>query len=161
MVDIILMHHLLAALPESCSVVLVGDVDQLPPVGPGNVLRDVIGSGAVEVVRLSRIFRQAQESGIVMNAHRINRGELPEVRSRKGVDNGFFLLQEEDPARVMQLVQELCTRRLPQHYGVDPVADIQVRGLLCGEVRRELGPGGGQEAASCCAWPEKPVVWSL
>lgn len=141
MVDVVLMHHLLAALPSQASVVLVGDVDQLPPVGPGNVLRDIIESRTVEVVRLETIFRQAERSAIVTNAHRINRGELPELGGGNsgGSSNSasdFFLLEEEDPTRVVEVITELCTKRLPQRYGVDPVADVQV---LCPMKKGEVG----------------------
>jgi exodeoxyribonuclease V alpha subunit len=141
MVDVVLMHHLLAALPSQASVVLVGDVDQLPPVGPGNVLRDIIDSGTVDVVRLRTIFRQAERSAIVTNAHRINRGELPELDGKKetgagGGGSDFFLLEEEDPSKVVEVITDLCTKRLPQRYGVDPVADIQV---LCPMKKGEVG----------------------
>ena len=143
MVDVVLMHHLLAALPSQASVVLVGDVDQLPPVGPGNVLRDIIESRTVEVVRLSTIFRQAERSAIVTNAHRINRGELPELGGWGGGKSGgsvsasdFFLLEEEDSSRVLEVITDLCTKRLPQRYGVDPVADVQV---LCPMKKGEVG----------------------
>ena len=139
MVDVVLMHHLLAALPSQASVVLVGDVDQLPPVGPGNVLRDIIESGTVDVVRLRTIFRQAERSAIVTNAHRINRGELPELDGNGKTGAGasdFFLLEEEDPSRVVELITELCTKRLPQKYGVEPVADVQV---LCPMKKGEVG----------------------
>jgi len=124
MVDVVLMFHLLSALDPSTVVVLVGDVDQLPSVGPGNVLKDIIESGTVEVVRLTRIFRQALESNIVTNAHRINNGEFPDVRG--GKESDFFLIEEEDPHKVVALVTDLCTKRLPNHYKVDAINDIQV-----------------------------------
>ena len=134
MMDIVLMHHLLAALPPSASVILVGDVDQLPSVGPGNVLRDIIDSGCVDVVSLTHIFRQAQKSAIVTNAHRINRGEMPVLKG--GADADFFLIEEEDPAKVLDLISDLCVRRLPKHYGVDPIADVQV---LCPVKKGDVG----------------------
>jgi exodeoxyribonuclease V alpha subunit len=124
MIDVVLMNALLRALPASARLVLVGDVDQLPSVGPGSVLRDVIDSGVVPVARLTEIFRQGQDSRIVLNAHRINRGELPEVDNRGASD--FFFLEEEDPEKVAGLVEELCARRLPAHGGYDPFRDIQV-----------------------------------
>lgn len=123
MIDTELMSFLLAAIPDSMRLVLVGDVDQLPSVGPGKVLRDVIESGVVPVVRLTRIFRQAQTSRIVSNAHRINQGLMPEIDNTGKSD--FFVLQEEDPERVEALVQDLVTRRLPAGYNVSP-SDIQV-----------------------------------
>lgn len=124
MVDTTLMNALLRALPSSARLILVGDADQLPSVGAGNVLRDIIGSGAVPVTHLTEIFRQAQESDIVMNAHRINRGESPELRTRK--DGDFFFIEEQDPAKGLEIIRDLCSKRLPGRYRLDPIADIQV-----------------------------------
>ncbi len=117
MIDIFLMHHLLKAVPEEAVVVLVGDVDQLPPVGAGNVLRDIMDSRVVPVVRLTRIFRQARGSMIVSNAHRINRGEYPRLKGSP--EDDFFFLEEEDPEAAAGLVVDLCQRRLPSHYEID------------------------------------------
>ncbi len=124
MVDVVLMNSLLRAIPISSTLVLVGDVDQLPSVGPGNVLKDIITSGAAEVVGLNEIFRQAQTSSIVMNAHTILAGEFPDLRRDRESD--FFLLEEEDPSQVCEVIAALCKTRLPRTYGVDPVEDIQV-----------------------------------
>ncbi len=124
MVDVALMNSLLQAVPLSATVVLVGDVDQLPSVGPGNVLKDIIGSGEAAVVALTEIFRQARESRIVMNAHRILAGELPELDNSRGSD--FFFSQVEDPEEVAETVCGLCHDRLPRAYGVDAIDDIQV-----------------------------------
>jgi exodeoxyribonuclease V alpha subunit len=124
MVDIVLMNSLLRAIPLSSTLVLVGDVDQLPSVGPGSVLKDIITSGSAEVVGLNEIFRQAQTSSIVMNAHMILSGEFPELRHDRESD--FFLLDEEDPKQVCDIVGSLCKTRLPRTYGVDPVEDIQI-----------------------------------
>jgi exodeoxyribonuclease V alpha subunit len=124
MIDVPLMHSLLRALPSPARLVLVGDVDQLPSVGPGKVLRELIDSGALPVVRLTHIFRQAQESQIVTNAHRINRGEFPALNNRQARD--FFFIEEEEPERVAALIQELCAERLPRRYHLDPIEDIQV-----------------------------------
>ncbi|MBM3277336.1 MAG: ATP-dependent RecD-like DNA helicase [Candidatus Handelsmanbacteria bacterium] len=124
MVDVALMHSLLKALPASARVVLVGDVDQLPSVGPGKVLRELIASGAVPVVRLTHIFRQAQESQIVTNAHLINQGECPAINNREARD--FFFIEEEEPEQVATTIQELCAERLPRRYNLDPIEDIQV-----------------------------------
>jgi exodeoxyribonuclease V alpha subunit len=124
MMDITLFNHLLQALPGPCRLILVGDVDQLPSVGPGLVLRDIIKSGVVPVVRLDEIFRQGQESRIVVNAHRVNRGEKLSLGG--GADSDFFFLAHEDPAEVLDLVKALVSRRLPESLGVDPVRDIQV-----------------------------------
>ncbi len=123
MVDIVLMNALLKALPDRMRLILVGDVDQLPSVGPGNVLRDIISSGTVKVVTLSHIFRQAQTSRIIMNAHRINRGEFPDTRN--GRQSDFFFIGEEDAGRIAPLVVSLIKDRLPQAYKL-PQSSIQV-----------------------------------
>jgi exodeoxyribonuclease V alpha subunit len=124
MVDIILMYNLLKAVPEDAVVILVGDIDQLPSVGPGNVLRDIIDSGIVSTVRLTRIFRQAQGSKIITNAHRINKGEFPELRSGKSGD--FFFMEAEELPQIVEQIKSLCKKRLPGYYQVDPINDIQV-----------------------------------
>ena len=124
MVDVVLMNSLLRAIPISSTLVLVGDIDQLPSVGPGNVLRDIITSGSAEVVGLNEIFRQAQTSSIVMNAHTILSGEFPELRRDR--ESEFFLLEEEDPKQVCDIVGSLCKTRLPRSYSVDPVEDLQI-----------------------------------
>lgn len=134
MVDIILMYNLLKAVANETVVILVGDVDQLPSVGAGNVLKDIINSGVVPVVHLTRIFRQAQGSAIITNAHKINQGEFPELKGGRKSD--FFFIEEEDPANVVQAIRELCTKRLPSYYKADPVQDIQV---LCPMHRGETG----------------------
>ncbi|SCY20247.1 exodeoxyribonuclease V alpha subunit [Lachnospiraceae bacterium XPB1003] len=123
MIDIILMNSLLKAIPPSMRLILVGDIDQLPSVGAGNVLRDVIDSGAFQVVRLTRIFRQAQTSRIIMNAHRINEGKLPEINNGKGSD--FFFIEKEDPEEVVSRIVKLVKTDLPGYYGIDP-SQIQV-----------------------------------
>ena len=135
MVDVRLGADLLGALPASARLVLVGDVDQLPSVGPGTVLADVIASGAVPVVRLTEIFRQAAQSLIVVNAHRIHDGDLPELGA--GADRDFFFLEEDDPARAAALIRDLVTTRLPRKYGLAP-HEIQV---LSPMHRGELGAG--------------------
>jgi exodeoxyribonuclease V alpha subunit len=142
MLDVRLAADLLAALAPETRLVLVGDVDQLPSVGPGRVLRDVIDSGAVPTVRLTEIFRQAAQSLIVTNAHRIHDGELPELGapppSGAGQDTrDFFFLEEDDAAKAAQLVRDLVTTRLPRRYGLAP-ADVQV---LAPMHRGELGAG--------------------
>ena len=122
MLDIMLASALLKAIKPSTSVIMVGDVDQLPPVGPGNFLRDVIDARTFPVQRLTHIFRQEAGSSIVENAHRINEGEFP-VFSK--TDGDFFLIEEEDPAAVAANVVDLCARRLRASFGIDP-SDIQV-----------------------------------
>lgn len=134
MVDVILMYNLLKAVPDAASVILVGDADQLPSVGAGNVLRDIIASGSVEVVKLNRIFRQAQGSAIITNAHRINRGEFPKIHGGRNSD--FFFIEEELPERIPEHIKQLCTNRLPAYYRVDPIMDIQV---LCPMQRGDAG----------------------
>ncbi len=124
MIDVVLMNALLRALPDVARLVLVGDVDQLPSVGPGNVLRDIIDSGEVPVVRLTQIFRQAKESHIITNAHRINDGEMPVLDNQASTD--FFFVEEREPARVVEVVEDLCARRLPAHGAYDSRRDIQV-----------------------------------
>ncbi len=124
MVDTVLMNSLLRAVPISASVVLVGDVDQLPSVGAGNVLKDVIASGTVEVVELNEIFRQAQTSHIVTNAHAINRGEMPYVQNDRDAD--FFFIEVSEPNQVVEMVCGLCAARLPRTYRLDSIEDIQV-----------------------------------
>ena len=124
MVDVVLMNSLMRAVPISASVVLVGDVDQLPSVGPGSVLRDTIDSGVVETVELTEIFRQARQSLIVTNAHAINAGEVPDTENARDAD--FFFIEAEDPDRVVETICDLCTERLPRAYGYDPLDDIQV-----------------------------------
>ena len=122
MVDITLMRGLLAALRPECRLVLVGDADQLPSVGPGNVFLDIIRSGVIETVRLTEIFRQSGESNIVRNAHMINKGEHPQLNENK---NGFFFLRRKEPAAAVSTILELCSSRLPDKMGI-PVMDIQV-----------------------------------
>lgn len=115
-------------------VILVGDVDQLPSVGAGNVLKDIIDSGAVNVVRLEKIFRQALGSMIITNAHRINKGEMPLLKGSRNRD--FFFIEEEDPQKVAETIRMLCTHRLPRYFKVNPLQDIQV---LCPMQRGETG----------------------
>lgn len=122
MVDLPLMQSLLLALPPRCRLVLVGDPDQLPSVGPGNVFSDLIRSDVIPTVRLTEIFRQAQKSLIVMNAHAINHGQLPELRAK---DRDFFFLKRRTAAEVTETIQELCAKRLPKNMGIAP-AEIQV-----------------------------------
>lgn len=122
MVDVLLFEALLRALPINCKLIMVGDSDQLPSVGAGNVLHDIIGSQTVPVISLNEIFRQALESAIVTNAHKIVKGEMPELDNSKD----FFFLQRLDFELAAELTAELCKTRLPNAYGFDPVSDIQV-----------------------------------
>jgi exodeoxyribonuclease V alpha subunit len=124
MVDTVLMNQLLRALPSSCALLLVGDVDQLPSVGPGAVLADLIGSGVVPTVRLTEIFRQAAASRIIVNAHRINRGQLPERSD--SADSDFYFIACDTPEAMHDKLLQVVTERIPKRFGLDPVADVQV-----------------------------------
>ena len=124
MIDIMLMYNLLKAMPEQMTLIMVGDTDQLPSVGAGNVLKDIISSGRIPVVRLSRIFRQAQGSRIIMNAHRINKGE--QIDMRGGRDSDFFFAAKETNEEVVEILVKYCTENLPRYYHVDALQDIQV-----------------------------------
>ncbi|MBW1706549.1 MAG: ATP-dependent RecD-like DNA helicase [Deltaproteobacteria bacterium] len=135
MIDTSLMYHLLKAVPSGATLIMVGDSNQLPSVGPGNVLRDVIKSGSVPVIVLNEVFRQARESLIIMNAHRINRGLVPEVKG-SGVDPGdFYFIEQGDPDQALNIIMELVLNRIPNRFNMDPMEDIQVlspmhKGLL-------------------------------
>ena len=135
MLDVPLMRALLLAMPDAAALLLVGDIDQLPSVGPGQVLADVIGSGAVPVARLTEVFRQAARSRIVTNAHRINRGLLPEPAPR-GEESDCHFLSVEDPERAAEWVVELVATRIPRRFGLDPARDVQV---LCPMARGAVG----------------------
>ncbi len=128
MIDQVLFHHLLKAVPKGSSVIFVGDVDQLPSVGPGNVLKDIIDSGVCPVVHLNEIYRQSRESMIVVNAHRINSGEMPFLDERGEVSSlsDFYFIEESDPDKALEIIKRLVTLRMPQKFGLDPVRDIQV-----------------------------------
>ena len=130
MIDTVLMHHLLKSLPKSSTLILVGDVNQLPSVGTGNVLKDIITSGSVPVVELNEIFRQAKESRIIINAHKINNGIIPSFdlpQNESGdPDTDFYFIQREDPEKALDTILELVTKRIPRRFGFDPVNDIQV-----------------------------------
>ncbi len=123
MVDTLLMASFLKAVKFGARLILVGDSDQLPSVGAGNVLRDIVDSGVVPVIKLTKIFRQAEESLIIVNAHRINRGELPDLSSRT---NDFFFLRRQNAEQAAFTVTDLYKNRLPKSYGIDPISDIQV-----------------------------------
>ena len=122
MVDVELLHSLLQAVPQGKRLILVGDPDQLPPVGPGFPFSDMLRSGELPTVRLTEIFRQAQESLIVMNAHRVNRGEMPDL---KNVKSDFFFMRRRNEEEVCSLIRDLCTTRLPKNMGI-PSEQIQV-----------------------------------
>jgi exodeoxyribonuclease V alpha subunit len=125
MVDVLLLHALLRALPKNAALIMVGDVDQLPSVGPGNALRDLIESGAVPVVRLTEVFRQAASSKIVMNAHLIRQGIMPDLRSAKS-DSDFYFVERDTPEEIAATLITLIRDRIPKRLRLDAIRDIQV-----------------------------------
>lgn len=159
MIDTVLMFQLLRAVPPGATLILVGDVNQLPSVGAGQVLNDVIASEKVPVVRLNEIFRQARRSRIIVNAHRINQGWLPEPVD-DGAESDFYFIEQESPERVLEIILELAARRIPQKFGFHPVTDIQVlspmhRGIvgtanLNVELQKALNPEG-----------EELIMWNV
>ena len=127
MIDTYLLHAIARALPDGARLLLVGDIDQLPSVGPGNVLGDIIASNEVNVVRLTQIFRQAEQSNIVRNAHRINAGEMPIIPERRGKELvDFYAINAEDPAQAQAHILHLVTERIPRAFGLDPLEDVQI-----------------------------------
>lgn len=155
MIDILLFYNLMKAIPSNMRLILVGDIDQLPSVGAGNVLRDIIDSRQIPVVRLTRIFRQAQSSRIVMNAHAINAGQFPNIKN--GLDTDFFFINQEDADEMVKLIIGLVRDRLPKKYGFPP-KEIQVltpmqrgtvgAGNLNIELQNALNPTGPSLARS-------------
>ena len=135
MVDVMLMQALMKATPDESALLIVGDIDQLPSVGPGQVLADIIGSGAVPVVRLTEVFRQAAASRIIVNAHRLNRGLMPDLNSPTG-DSDFYFVPAEDLETAVQRILELVKTRIPKRFGLNPIRDIQV---LCPMQRGGVG----------------------
>jgi exodeoxyribonuclease V alpha subunit len=135
MVDVMLMQALMKAAPDNAALLVVGDIDQLPSVGPGQVLADVISSGAVAVVRLTEVFRQAAQSRIIISAHKINQGSIPDLTKPEG-DSDFYFVQADDPETAVQRIIELVKTRIPQRFGLDPIRDVQV---LCPMNRGGVG----------------------
>jgi exodeoxyribonuclease V alpha subunit len=135
MVDVMLMQALMKATPDNAALLIVGDIDQLPSVGPGQVLADIIGSGAVPVVRLTEVFRQAAASRIIINAHRINQGAMPGLSAPAG-ESDFYFVPAEDPETAVQRILELVKTRIPKRFGLNPIRDIQV---LCPMNRGGVG----------------------
>jgi exodeoxyribonuclease V alpha subunit len=151
MVDVLLMNALVKAIPHKAALLIVGDVDQLPSVGPGQVLADMIASGAIPVVRLTEVFRQAAESRIIVNAHRINQGVIPDLRKPEA-ESDFYFVEADDFETAVPLIFELVKTRTPRRFGLDPIRDIQVlcpmnRGGGCArslnvELQAALNPAG-------------------
>ena len=135
MVDVMLMQALVKALPDKAALLIVGDIDQLPSVGPGQVLADVISSGAVPVVRLTEVFRQAAQSLIIVNAHRINQGVIPDLRKPEA-ESDFYFVEADDPETAVARIIELVKNRIPRRFGLDPIRDVQV---LCPMNRGGVG----------------------
>ena len=135
MVDVMLMHALLKAVPEGAALLVVGDVDQLPSVGPGQILADIINSGSAPVVRLTEVFRQAAQSRIIVSAHRINQGAIPDLEKPEG-DSDFYFVPAEEPETAVQRIVELVKTRIPKRFGFDPIRDVQV---LCPMNRGGVG----------------------
>jgi exodeoxyribonuclease V alpha subunit len=135
MVDVLLMHALLKAVPDKAALLVIGDVDQLPSVGPGQVLVDTIASGAVPVVRLIEVFRQAAKSQIIVSAHRINEGGIPDLRKPDG-DSDFYFVEADDPETAVRRIVELVKTRIPKRFGLNPIRDVQV---LCPMNRGGVG----------------------
>jgi len=126
MIDTILMYHLLKAVPDKAVLILVGDVNQLPSIGAGCILKDIINSDKVPVVELKEIFRQSATSRIIVNAHRINDGLLPELSQGKGELEDFYFIEQEGPEKALDIITELVSTRIPRRFSLDPVNDIQV-----------------------------------
>ncbi|MCC6006793.1 MAG: ATP-dependent RecD-like DNA helicase [Rhodobacteraceae bacterium] len=135
MVDVLLMQSLMKAVPSAAALLIVGDIDQLPSVGPGQVLADIIGSGAVPVMRLTEVFRQAARSKIITTAHAINAGRLPDLAPPDGTTD-FYFVPAADPEQAVPRIVELVSRRIPRRFGLDPIKDIQV---LCPMNRGGVG----------------------
>lgn len=126
MIDVVLMNQLLKAVPDSTALLLVGDVDQLPSVGPGAVLSDTIASGVVPTVRLTEIFRQAASSKIIVNAHRINQGKMPIATEKNEELSDFYFIPAETPEEISDKVMQVVCERIPKRFGLDPIKDVQV-----------------------------------
>jgi exodeoxyribonuclease V alpha subunit len=128
MIDTLLMYHLIKAVPMTAVIILVGDVFQLPSVGPGNILSDLIKSNRIKTFKLNKIFRQDQESPIVINAHKIRRGELPDLIQTNGPEelSEFYFIEQNNPGMVVNTIVELCSKRIPNIFNFDSMNDIQV-----------------------------------
>ena len=163
MMDLLLAYQLIRAIPNHAALILVGDVDQLPSVGPGCVLRDIIDSGLIPVCRLTQVFRQAAQSAIITNAHKVNKGQIPvfprgKVQSPDQTD--FYFVHAEEPEKAVSLVIDLTRKAIPDRFGFDSFSDIQVlspmqRGLLgCRNLNTALQESLNPEGPSVqrCGW---------
>ncbi len=124
MIDLILFYNLLKAIPDNINIILIGDVNQLPSVGPGNILKDIINSNIIPVIKLNKIYRQAMTSNIILNSHKINNGKMPDLNHAKNSD--FFYIQENNPEKILNIIVDLYTKRLPKYYKINPISNIQV-----------------------------------
>ena len=171
MMDLILMNHLLKAIPSHASLIFVGDAHQLASVGAGSVLADMIQSQAVGVIELNEIFRQARASLITLNAHRIQQGNFPYIPKSKEEEADFYFIEKEDPQEILELIQELCVRRIPEHFGFHPRDDIQVlcpmyKGLigasnLNATLQGILNPNGAELASGSRIFRVKDKVMQI
>jgi len=151
MIDMLLMHHLLKAIPVAATFIMVGDVNQLPSVGAGNVLKDIIDSSIIPVVQLNEIFRQAKESSIIVNAHKINEGIIPNLKASPEKLDDFYFIEQEEPEKALEMIIHLVRQGIPKRFGFDSVNDIQVlspmhrgtvgAGNLNVELQKALNPG--------------------
>jgi len=151
MIDTLLMHHLLKAILVKATFIMVGDGNQLPSVGAGSVLMDIIDSGIAPVVHLNEIFRQARESSIIVNAHKINEGSMPNLKASPDKVDDFYFIEQEDPEKALETILKLVTERIPKRFGFDAINDIQVlspmhRGVVGAgnlnlELQKALNPG--------------------
>ncbi len=170
MIDTVLMHHLLKAVPLNAVLILVGDVNQLPSVGPGNVLEDIISSGIAPVVKLTKIFRQAEKSRIVVNAHRIVQGMMP-LFSEDREESDFYFIQRETPEEVLDTILKLVSERIPERFGLNSVQDIQVltpmnrgvtgTGNLNIALRDRLNPAAGDSPAGVRGFRVKDKIMQI
>jgi len=151
-VDVLLMYALLRALPKTSALIMVGDVDQLPSVGPGNALRDLIGSCIVPVVRLIEVFRQAASSRIITSAHLIRQGKMPELRTAES-GSDFYFVERDTPEEIAATLVRLIQSRIPNHLKLDPIRDIQV---LCPMNRGSIGVRELNTALQCALNPVRP-----
>jgi exodeoxyribonuclease V alpha subunit len=157
MIDIVLMSHLVSAVPFRASLILVGDIFQLPSVGPGTVLSDLIASRRFRTFELTRIFRQAEESPIIQNAHRVRHGKPPEIAGDQDARalSEFYFIETAEPLTVMARIVDLCARRIPEKYHLDPFADIQV---LTPMHKGEVGTLSLNSALQQALNPDGPVI---
>ncbi len=150
MVDVILMNHLLRALPPRAGLLLVGDVDQLPSVGPGMVLRNIIDSGVVPVVRLAEVFRRAAHSRIITTAHRVNEGLMPETPASQ-MESDFYFIDRAEPEAIAATVPDMVKKRIPARCGLDAIRDIQ-------QMAFGRGQGGGSASNGRLKYPNTALV---